>query len=99
MIVPGWFLLHEIATGLAGATGSKDDQGHQSVLGGNLANSQHGLSVILIRLALSVHHSSPGATTRCIVLISMLACCRSLRPLPLCCSQGDERGATGVVMW
>jgi hypothetical protein len=59
MMVPGCFLLHEIATGFAGADWSEDDQGHQSALGGNLANSQHGVSVVLIRLALSVHHSFP----------------------------------------
>ncbi len=55
MMVPGCFLLHEIATGSAGAVWSKDDQGYQTALGGNLAYSQHGVGVVLISFALSVH--------------------------------------------
>lgn len=59
MMVPGCFLLHEIATGLAGVVWSEDDQSYQSTLGGNLAYSQYGFCVALMGLALSVHPSIP----------------------------------------
>ncbi len=59
MMVPGCFLLHEIATGSAGAGWSEDDQGYQSALGGNLADSQNGICFVLISLALSVHRPLP----------------------------------------
>ncbi len=59
MMVPGCFLLHEIATGAAGAGWGENDQGDQSVLGGNLANAQYGVCFIQMRFAVSVHHFLP----------------------------------------